>query len=89
VQELNILIMNSDPENNHRINICLKNLEQIEAVNFPGFPESLAYLDQHDVNLVLLDADNEQQPWIDVFQRIRTFNQEIKVVLMSRDGTDD
>lgn len=51
---------------------------------FDRFSKAQEYIERHTVDLVLLDADNEETGWAILYRKIKNINGAVKVVLMSR-----
>lgn len=66
-------------------------LHSMQAINkvssFGRFAQAREYLKEHRVDLVLLDADDEETGWVIPYRKIKELNEAAKVVLMSRNKT--
>ena len=67
----------------------LRSIQPVKNVSaFEQFLPAREYLEQHDADMIILDADNDKANWQYTAEKFRKINKQVKIVLISG-NTDD
>jgi len=81
---IRILIVDDHQLVREGIQLMLSNTNQIEVISeATNGKEALAYIEEHEVDIVLLDLNMPEMNGIDACKAIKKFNPEIKIIVLS------